>query len=138
MPGAFDAHRDRIRAAASRPASARAQRLLRARRRGHLIVITRTRSKTWTFSKPFTLKGVDRPLPAGDYRVTTDEELIEGWPFPVYRRVATMIFVPGLAPRSFPDGHGLIRRICRPRKGRPRANPQTATARHSLVRLRVC
>lgn len=64
-------------------------------------MITRTRSKTWTFSKPFTLKGVDRPLPAGDYRVTTDEELIEGLSFPVYRRVATMIFVPGPAPRSF-------------------------------------
>lgn len=42
------------------------------------------------------LKGVDRQLPAGDYRVSTDEELIEGLSFPVYRRVATMIFVPGL------------------------------------------
>jgi hypothetical protein len=64
-------------------------------------MITRTRDKTWTFRKPFTLKGVDRALPAGDYRVTTDEELIEGLSFPVYRRVATMIFVPGPAPRSF-------------------------------------
>jgi len=27
---------------------------------------------------PFLLKGVDRELPAGDYRVVTDEELIEG------------------------------------------------------------
>jgi hypothetical protein len=33
-------------------------------------------------------------LPAGDYRVVTDEELIEGISFPVYRRVSTMIFVP--------------------------------------------
>jgi len=63
-------------------------------------MITRTRDKTWTFRKPFTLKGVDRALPAGDYRVTTDEELIEGLSFPVYRRVATMIFVPGPAQRS--------------------------------------
>jgi hypothetical protein len=39
--------------------------------------------------------GVDRPLPAGSYRVSTDEELIEGVSFPAYRRVATMIFVPG-------------------------------------------
>jgi hypothetical protein len=31
---------------------------------------------------------------AGDYRVVTDEELIEGLSFPVYRRVATMIFLP--------------------------------------------
>jgi hypothetical protein len=63
-------------------------------------MITRTRDKTWTFSKPFVLKGVDRRLPAGDYRVTTDEELIERLSFPVYRRVATMIFVPGPAQRS--------------------------------------
>ena len=41
------------------------------------------------------LKGVGRELPAGSYRVATDEELIEGLSFPVYRRVATMIFVPG-------------------------------------------
>ena len=58
-------------------------------------MLTRTRDKTWTFGKPFLLKGIDRLLPAGDYRVTTDEELIEGLSFPVYRRVATMIFVPG-------------------------------------------
>ena len=56
---------------------------------------TRTHEKTWTFSKPFTLKGVGRELPAGSYRVATDEELIEGLSFPVYRRVATMIFAPG-------------------------------------------
>ena len=43
---------------------------------------------------PFLLKGVDRVLAAGQYKVITDEELIEGLSFPVYRRVATMIFVP--------------------------------------------
>jgi len=48
------------------------------------------------FSKPFLLKGVDRTLPAGDYRVATDEELIDGTSFPIYRRVSTMIFVPGI------------------------------------------
>ncbi len=57
-------------------------------------MLTRTRDKTLTFGKPFLLKGVDRLLPPGQYRVTTDEELIEGLSFPVYRRVATMIFVP--------------------------------------------
>ena len=57
-------------------------------------MIGRTVSKTVAFSKPFLLKGVDRMLPAGDYRVVTDEELIEGLSFPVYHRVATMIFVP--------------------------------------------
>ena len=54
----------------------------------------RTSSKTVTFAHPFLLKGVDRILAAGDYRIVTDEELIEGLSFPVYRRVATMIFVP--------------------------------------------
>jgi hypothetical protein len=44
--------------------------------------------KTVVFSKPFLLKGIDRMLPAGGYRVVTDEELIED------RRVSTMIFVP--------------------------------------------
>ncbi|MGB9364703.1 MAG: hypothetical protein WCE79_01690 [Xanthobacteraceae bacterium] len=58
-------------------------------------MLTRTRDQTWTFGKPFLLKGVDRLLPAGSYRVATDEELIEGLSFPAYRRVATMMFVPG-------------------------------------------
>jgi len=46
------------------------------------------------FNQPFLLKGIDRILPSGDYLVVTDEELIEGLSFPVYRRVSTMIFVP--------------------------------------------
>jgi hypothetical protein len=57
-------------------------------------MIARTLSKTVVFTKPFLLKGVDRILPAGDYRVVTDEELIEGLSFPVYRRISTIIFVP--------------------------------------------
>jgi hypothetical protein len=55
----------------------------------------RSRSKSVVFSHPFELKGVDRILPAGDYRVMTDEELIEELSFPAYRRISTMIFVPG-------------------------------------------
>ena len=57
-------------------------------------MITRTSAKVVTFRSPFVLKGVDRKLPAGDYRVVMDEELIEELSFPVYRRVSTMIFVP--------------------------------------------
>ena len=63
-------------------------------------MITRSLSKTVVFNKPFQLKGVDRILPPGDYRVATDEELIEGVSFPVYRRVATMIFVPAQSHRG--------------------------------------
>jgi len=55
---------------------------------------TRSHSKSIVFSYPFELKGVDRILPPGDYRVVTDEELIEELSFPAYRRLATMIFVP--------------------------------------------
>ena len=47
-----------------------------------------------SFARPFLLKGVDRVLAAGQHKVITDEELIEELSFPVYRRVATMIFVP--------------------------------------------
>ena len=58
-------------------------------------MITRSRSTSVAFSHPFQLKGVDRILPPGDYRVVTDEELIQELSFPVWRRVSTMIFVPG-------------------------------------------
>ena len=61
----------------------------------------RSTDKTVTFRRPFCLKGVDRLLPPADYRVVTDEELMEGVSFPVYRRVATVIFVPG------PSGRGI-------------------------------
>jgi hypothetical protein len=44
---------------------------------------TRATSKIVTFARPFTLKGVDRILPPGEYRVVTDEELIEELSFPV-------------------------------------------------------
>jgi hypothetical protein len=55
---------------------------------------TRTTRKTVTFRHPFTLEGVDQTLPAGEYQVITDEELIEELSFPVYRRTSTMMFVP--------------------------------------------
>ncbi len=55
---------------------------------------TRTTRKFVTFRRPFLLKGIDRTLPAGQYEVITDEELIEGLSFPVYRRFATMMYVP--------------------------------------------
>ncbi len=60
--------------------------------------MTRSRRETVTFKHPFRIKGIDRQLPAGAYEVVTDEELIEGLSFPCFRRVATMIMVPGAAP----------------------------------------
>jgi hypothetical protein len=57
-------------------------------------MLTRTHRETLTFHRPFSLEGVGRLLPAGSYEVVTDEELIEGLSFPVYRRVATTMLVP--------------------------------------------
>jgi len=51
----------------------------------------RTTRKIVEFSNPFSMNGVGRVLPAGNYEIVTDEELIEGLSFPVYRRVATMM-----------------------------------------------
>jgi hypothetical protein len=63
-------------------------------------MIARSREKTVSFTKPFVLAGIDHALPAGEYRVKTDEELIEGISFPVYRRVATVMFVPAQTQRG--------------------------------------
>ena len=60
----------------------------------------RTKRTTASFARPFLLKGVDRMLPPGTYEVVTEEELIEGLSFPVYRRLSTVIFVPGQSPSS--------------------------------------
>ena len=63
---------------------------------------TRSRRETVTFKRPFQISGIDRLLPAGAYEVITDEEMIEGLSFPSFRRVATMIMVPGA------ESHGSI------------------------------
>ena len=51
----------------------------------------RTTKETVTFKRPFNLASFNRELPAGAYSVETDEELLEGISFPVYRRIATLI-----------------------------------------------
>lgn len=56
---------------------------------------TRTRRRHVQFAREFSLRSAGRNIPAGSYEVLTDEELIEGLSFPVYRRVATFILVPG-------------------------------------------
>ena len=54
----------------------------------------RTTEKTITFNKPFTLAGIGEVLPAGAYRVETDEELLQGISFHAYRLVQTLIHLP--------------------------------------------
>jgi hypothetical protein len=60
---------------------------------------TRTRRETVHFRHPFRIKGIDRQLAPGSYEIITDEEMIEGLSFPWFRRVPTMIMVPGAPPQ---------------------------------------
>jgi hypothetical protein len=60
-------------------------------------MIARTQRRTVEFRRAFLLKGVDRILPAGKYDIVSDEELIEGLSFSVYRRVSTFMFVPSVS-----------------------------------------
>jgi hypothetical protein len=51
----------------------------------------RTSRESVTFTRPFSLSGIDEVQPAGTYTVETDEELLPGLSFPAYRRIATLI-----------------------------------------------
>jgi hypothetical protein len=55
---------------------------------------TRSTERTLTFRRPFTLSAVEGPLPAGSYRVITEEEALEGLSFAAYRRTQTLLFLP--------------------------------------------
>jgi len=61
---------------------------------------TRPRRTAASFARPFLLRGVDRMLPPGTYEIVTEEEMIGALSFPVYRRVSTVIFVPGQSASS--------------------------------------
>ncbi len=65
----------------------------------------RTSEKKVTFERPFTLKSVDEVLPAGTFTVETDEELLGGMWFPAYRRILTLLHVPGM------PGQAVITRV---------------------------
>lgn len=55
----------------------------------------RSTRSTVTFSNPFTLSGYPGDLPAGDYEVLVEEELLQGPRFEAYRRTATYLTVRG-------------------------------------------
>jgi hypothetical protein len=63
-------------------------------------MMTRSKDTTLTFSKAFCLSDVDRPLPAGTYRVVVDEEDIPGLSFLAFGRTATMLHIPALSAPS--------------------------------------
>ncbi|HEX6840971.1 MAG TPA: hypothetical protein VF113_05575 [Stellaceae bacterium] len=55
----------------------------------------RTTSRTVTFARPFLLSAIGEPQPAGSYTVETDEEPIGNGPITAYRRISTLIRLPG-------------------------------------------
>ena len=55
----------------------------------------RSTRSTVTFSSPFTLSGYPGDLPAGDYEVLVEEELLQGLSFEAYPRTATYLTVRG-------------------------------------------
>ncbi len=54
----------------------------------------RSTERTLTFRRPFSLSALDGPLPAGRYRVITEEDLLEGLSFAAWQRVRTLLFLP--------------------------------------------
>lgn len=51
----------------------------------------RTNKTIVTFKRPFLLEYIGRTLPAGNYEVVTEEELLEGLSFYAYRKLQTYI-----------------------------------------------
>ncbi|MER8437339.1 hypothetical protein NKH36_29755 [Mesorhizobium sp. M1312] len=52
------------------------------------------------FESPFMLGGLEGKLPAGDYDIDHDEELIDGMSWLAWRRVATFIHLPARTVKS--------------------------------------
>jgi len=52
------------------------------------------------FAAPFVLGGLEGSLPAGDYDIDHDEELIDGMSWLAWRRVATFIHLPARTVKS--------------------------------------
>lgn len=57
---------------------------------------TRTIRSIAVFNSAFNLGGIDGKLPAGSYRIESEEELIESVSFVAFRRVETTIELPAI------------------------------------------
>jgi hypothetical protein len=55
--------------------------------------MNRTRSHVVTFNKPFNLDEIEAMLPAGPYRIETEEAALEGLSFLAWRRISTHIMI---------------------------------------------
>ena len=54
---------------------------------------SRTTRSAVIFAHPFRIAGYEDELPAGEYQVDVDEELLEGLSFEAYRRTGTYLLV---------------------------------------------
>jgi hypothetical protein len=61
---------------------------------------TRTTQIVAQFVSPFVLPGFDVSLPAGDYRIDQDEELIEVGSRLAWRRIGAFVHLPALGADS--------------------------------------
>ena len=54
----------------------------------------RSTESTIHFSHPFRLSPLDHAQPAGQYRLVTEEERLEGLSFEAFQRVRTLLYLP--------------------------------------------
>ncbi|MBP1805243.1 hypothetical protein [Rubellimicrobium aerolatum] len=54
---------------------------------------SRTTRRPVTFVHPFRIAGYEDELPAGEYQVELDEELLQGLSFEAYRRTGTFLLI---------------------------------------------
>jgi hypothetical protein len=62
-----------------------------------LPMMLRTSQRTVAFRRPFLLEALGEELPAGNYCVETEEELVEGISYAAYRRSTTVLLLPAAA-----------------------------------------
>lgn len=58
-------------------------------------MISRTTTSTVSFEHPFEIDGYIDALPAGDYEMVVDEELLQNLSFVSYLRTATYLMIKG-------------------------------------------
>jgi len=66
---------------------------------------TRSRWEVVAFSHPFSISASWSPLPAGSYRVDTEEEMLVGLSFPAWRRTSMTLTQHGQSPGRLVQAH---------------------------------
>ena len=64
-----------------------------------LMTAMRQKRLQLTFSRPFSVKGINRLLPPGIYELVPDHELISEACFPLYRPAVALLAIPSQAYR---------------------------------------